>query len=104
MRILTASCISVNASRKTAVCHRPPARPTPWTRPPYKRQVKGIIDALDAKGLLEDLKVMVDGAPANQKYADEVGADVYAPDAGDTVALTRTLVPDAGANSDQAPT
>ena len=100
MRISTASCISVNASRKTARCHWPPARPTPWTRPPCKRQVKEIIDALDAKGLLEDLKVTVGGAPVNQKHADEVGADGNAPDAGDTVTLARTLAPDADANSD----
>ena len=66
--------------------------------------MKEIIDALDAKWLLEDLKVTVGGAPVNQKYADEVGADGYAPDAGDTVALVRTLAPDTGANSDQAPT
>ena len=61
-------------------------------------------EIIDAKGLIEDLKVTVGGAPVNQKYADEVGADGYAPDAGDTVALARTLAPDAGANSDQAPT
>ena len=55
---------------------------------------------LDAKGLREDLKVMVGGAPVNQKHADEVGADGNAPDAGDTVTLARTLAPDADANSD----
>ena len=63
--------------------------------------MKEIIDALDAKGLHEDLKVMVGGAPVNQKHADEVGADGYAPDAGDTVGLARTLAPDAGANSNR---
>ena len=66
--------------------------------------MKEIIDALDAKGLLEDLKVTVSGAPVNLKYAEEVGADGYVPDAGDTVACARTLAPDAGANSNQVPT
>ena len=64
--------------------------------------MKEIIDALDAKRLLEDLKVMVGSPPVNKKYADEVEADGYAPDAGDTVALARTLAPDAGANSNWA--
>ena len=69
---------------------------TPWARP----QMKEIIDALDAKGFREDPKGMVGGAPVNQKYADEVGADGNAPDAGDKVTLARTLAPDADANSD----
>jgi 5-methyltetrahydrofolate--homocysteine methyltransferase len=43
--------------------------------------MKGTIDALKAAGLRDKVKVMVGGAPLTQKYADEIGADLYAPDA-----------------------
>lgn len=39
------------------------------------------IEALKAAGLREGLKVGVGGAPVTQRYADEIGADFYAPDA-----------------------
>jgi corrinoid protein of di/trimethylamine methyltransferase len=57
-------------------------------------QMKEIIDALDEAGLRDGLKVMVGGAPVNQKFADEVGADGYAQDAGETVTLAKELVPE----------
>jgi 5-methyltetrahydrofolate--homocysteine methyltransferase len=33
-------------------------------------------------------KIMVGGAPVTQKFADEIGADAYAPDAGTAVTMT----------------
>jgi len=39
------------------------------------------IDALKAAGLRDNVCVAVGGAPITQAYADEIGADVYAPDA-----------------------
>ena len=48
-------------------------------------QMKEVIDALEEAGLRDDLKVMVGGAPVNQMYADQIGADGYAQDAGETV-------------------
>jgi 5-methyltetrahydrofolate--homocysteine methyltransferase len=39
------------------------------------------IQALKQAGLRETVKVMVGGAPITQGYADEIGADGYAPDA-----------------------
>jgi methanogenic corrinoid protein MtbC1 len=38
------------------------------------------------------LRVLVGGAPVNQKFADDIGADGYAPDAGEAVAVARDLV------------
>lgn len=38
------------------------------------------------------VKIMVGGAPINQQYADEIGADGYAPDAGSAVDKAKTLV------------
>jgi 5-methyltetrahydrofolate--homocysteine methyltransferase len=39
------------------------------------------IDALKAGGVRDHIKVMVGGAPVTQAFADEIGADLYAPDA-----------------------
>ncbi len=55
-------------------------------------QLKDVIDAISEAGLRDKVKVMVGGAPVNQKFADEVGADGYAADAGDAVALAKRLL------------
>jgi len=38
------------------------------------------IEALKEAGLKEQVAVMIGGAPVTQNYADEIGADIYAPD------------------------
>jgi 5-methyltetrahydrofolate--homocysteine methyltransferase len=50
------------------------------------------IDALTEAGLRGSVKVMIGGAPVTQVYADEIGADGYAPDAASAVDLARALV------------
>jgi 5-methyltetrahydrofolate--homocysteine methyltransferase len=50
------------------------------------------ISALEAAGLRGQVKVMVGGAPVTQRYADEIGADGYAPDASRAVAKAKELV------------
>jgi 5-methyltetrahydrofolate--homocysteine methyltransferase len=50
------------------------------------------IDALVAAGVRDSVKVMIGGAPVTQSYADEIGADGYAPDAASAVDLARALV------------
>ncbi len=42
---------------------------------------RGIIDALDAAGLRNRVKIMVGGAPVSREWADRIGADGYAEDA-----------------------
>jgi 5-methyltetrahydrofolate--homocysteine methyltransferase len=54
--------------------------------------MKVTIDALQAAGLREQVKVMVGGAPVRQSFADEIGADGYAPDAGSAVGLAKSLL------------
>jgi len=53
--------------------------------------IQKTIDALSEAGLRAGIKVMVGGAPVNQKFADDIGADGYAEDAGAAVDLARTL-------------
>jgi 5-methyltetrahydrofolate--homocysteine methyltransferase len=53
---------------------------------------KGILQALDESGLRQEVKVLVGGAPVTQAYAQQVGADGYAPDASRAVASAKALV------------
>jgi len=55
-------------------------------------EMKGIVEALLETGVRDQVKVMVGGAPVTQLYADEVGADGYAPDAGSAVVVARRLL------------
>jgi len=50
------------------------------------------IEALTEAGLRGCVKVMVGGAPVTQGYAEEIGADGYAPDAASAVEVARTLM------------
>jgi 5-methyltetrahydrofolate--homocysteine methyltransferase len=54
--------------------------------------MKNTIDALKESGLREQVKIMVGGAPVTQSFADEIGADGYAPDAGSAVKLAKELL------------
>ena len=54
--------------------------------------MKTTVDAFEAAGLREKVKVMVGGAPVTQQYADAIGADGYSDSAGSAVALARKLV------------
>ena len=54
--------------------------------------MKLIIDALENAGVRDQVKVMVGGAPVTQNYADEIGADGYAPDAASAVDTAKSLL------------
>jgi 5-methyltetrahydrofolate--homocysteine methyltransferase len=54
--------------------------------------IKNTIDALSTAGVRGQVKVMIGGAPVTQKYADQIGADGFAPDASRAVAAARELV------------
>jgi len=50
------------------------------------------IDVLTEAGVRDQVKIMIGGAPVTQWYANEIGADGYAPDAAPAVDLARELV------------
>jgi len=52
---------------------------------------KDTIDALKTAGLRDKLKIMVGGAPVTQSFADEIGADAYAPDAATAAEVCRAF-------------
>ena len=54
--------------------------------------MKEVIDALQAAGMRDEVKVMVGGAPVTNAFAQQVGADGYSEDASEAVAVARKLV------------
>ncbi len=55
-------------------------------------EMKNVIEALKAEGIREGLKIIVGGAPVNLRYAEEIGADGYASDAGEAVTVAKSLL------------
>jgi len=53
--------------------------------------MKDVIEAIKSSDLKGKLKVMIGGAPVTQDYADEIGADGYAPDAASAVDKAKQL-------------
>jgi 5-methyltetrahydrofolate--homocysteine methyltransferase len=54
--------------------------------------MKATIDAIEAAGLRDNVKVIVGGAPVTQEYAEQIGADGFAPDASGAVTVTESLL------------
>jgi 5-methyltetrahydrofolate--homocysteine methyltransferase len=55
-------------------------------------EMKKVLDMLAARGLRDRVKVIVGGAPLNEKFARDIGADGYGADAGSSVDLARRLL------------
>ena len=53
--------------------------------------MKATVAAIKASGLT-GIKVLVGGAPVTQAYADEIGADGYAADAGGATTMAKELI------------
>jgi corrinoid protein of di/trimethylamine methyltransferase len=54
--------------------------------------MKEVIDALEAAGIRDQVKVMVGGAPVTQGFADEIGADGYSDNANSAVTVAKQLL------------
>ncbi|MBC8441071.1 MAG: corrinoid protein [Deltaproteobacteria bacterium] len=54
--------------------------------------MKQTIDAIVESGLRDQVKILVGGAPVTQSFADEIGADGFAADAGAASKLAKSLV------------
>lgn len=51
-----------------------------------------VIEALRNAGLRDNVKVLIGGAPVTKAYADQIGADGYAPDASQAAKLALSFV------------
>ena len=56
------------------------------------RKMKNAIQAIEAAGLRKGVKVVVGGAPVTDRFAKEIGADGYAPDAASAVDVVKSLL------------
>ncbi len=54
--------------------------------------MKVTIEALNTAGVRDKVKVMIGGAPLTLAYAQQIGADGYAPDASRAVSVARSLM------------
>ena len=54
--------------------------------------ITGVIEALRAAGVRDQVKIMVGGAPVTQEFADRIGADGYAENAGGAVEKAKQLL------------
>lgn len=54
--------------------------------------MKSTIQSISESGLRQQVKIIVGGAPITHKYAKEIGADGYAPDASQAVSLAKRLI------------
>ena len=54
--------------------------------------MKTTIDTLAESGISDQVKVMIGGAPVTQDFADQIGADGYAHDAGSATRLAKSLL------------
>ncbi|MCK9524904.1 MAG: corrinoid protein [Limnochordia bacterium] len=55
-------------------------------------EMKKVIEAIEAAGLRDKVKIMVGGAPVTNKFAQEIGADFYAADAAEASFQAKKLV------------
>ncbi|MBW2659400.1 MAG: corrinoid protein [Deltaproteobacteria bacterium] len=51
--------------------------------------MRATVDAISESGLREQIKIIIGGAPVNQSFADEIGADGYSSDAGSASQLAK---------------
>lgn len=58
------------------------------TMPAMSLTIKALVDS----GIRDKVKVMIGGAPVTGKYAQEIGADAYAPDAGSAVIEAKKML------------
>ena len=54
--------------------------------------MRTIVNAFQAAGVRDQVKVLVGGAAISEDFADEIGADGYAPDAGAAVRKAKELM------------
>jgi 5-methyltetrahydrofolate--homocysteine methyltransferase len=55
-------------------------------------RMKEVIESLVEAGIRQTVRVVIGGAPVTEKFAKDIGADGYAPDAASAVEKTRELI------------
>jgi methanogenic corrinoid protein MtbC1 len=55
-------------------------------------EMRKVIQSLSAKGLRENVKVLVGGVPTSHSFSDEIGADGWGKDALDAVEKAKRVI------------
>ncbi len=55
-------------------------------------QMENTVKMFEEAGMRDQVKIILGGAPLDQKYTDEIGADGYGEDAGSAVQLAKDLL------------
>jgi len=56
------------------------------------QSMESAIQAIEAVGLRDQVKIIIGGAPVTAEYAENIGADGYAPDASQAANLAKSLL------------
>lgn len=64
--------------------------------------MQAVITSLEKSGLRRNVRVIIGGATVSQDFADEIGADGYARDAGGAVELAKSLMKRGGTQNEKA--
>ena len=56
------------------------------------RNMETTIQAFDAAGMRDKVKIVIGGAPVTQDFASKIGADGFAPDASQAVSVVKSLI------------
>ena len=57
------------------------------TMPMMRQTVEAVVES----GIRDNVKILIGGSPVTQDYADSIGVDGYAPDAGSAAKLARAI-------------
>jgi 5-methyltetrahydrofolate--homocysteine methyltransferase len=57
------------------------------TMPMMRQTVEAVVES----GLRDNVKILIGGSPVTQGYADDIGADGYAPDAGSAAKMAKAM-------------
>lgn len=55
--------------------------------------MKEVVQALEQRGIRQDVKIMIGGAPVTESFALQIGADGYSDNANAAVTLARSFIP-----------
>jgi methylmalonyl-CoA mutase cobalamin-binding domain/chain len=55
-------------------------------------EMENVINLLHDRGLRDQVKVMIGGAPVDADFAEKIGADAYGDDAAEAVTIARSFI------------
>lgn len=76
---------------ETAVEHKPRFLGLSALLTTTMREMEGVIRVLKEKGLREEMRVLIGGAPTSREFAEKIGADIHCTDAFQAIEYTNSV-------------